>query len=155
MNQASLQSETREIIVDEVFPHAPEALWKTLTNGELMGRWLMAPTGFAAVKGTRFTFQTSPGGSWDGVIQCQVLEAIPNERLVYSWKGGHPDNTGYGSPLDSVVTWTLIRVDNGTRLRLVHAGFVTPRNDSAYNGMSEGWRKVVSKVGALTATPSA
>jgi uncharacterized protein YndB with AHSA1/START domain len=52
MNNAALKSNTQEIVVDEIFPHAPEALWKTLTNGELMGRWLMAPNGFAAVKGT-------------------------------------------------------------------------------------------------------
>ena len=76
-------------MVDEVFPHAPETIWKTLTTGELIGRWLMAPTGFEPVEGTRFTFQTKPGGAWDGVIHCQVLEVIPNERLVYAWKGGH------------------------------------------------------------------
>jgi uncharacterized protein YndB with AHSA1/START domain len=150
MNSAVLESDTQEIVVDEIFPHTPETLWKTLTNGELMGRWLMVPTGFKAVKGTRFTFQTTPGGAWDGVIHCQVLEAIPNERLVYAWKGGHPENTGYGAPLDTVVTWSLTKVGDGTRLRLVHSGFVTPKNDSAYEVMGEGWKKVVAKVGAIS-----
>ncbi len=150
MNNAALESATQEIVVDEVFPHAPETLWKTLTNGELMGRWLMAPTGFAALKGTHFTFQTTPGGAWDGVIHCQVLEAIPNERLVYAWQGGHHENAGYGAPLDTVVTWSLSQVESGTRLRLVHSGFVTPKNDSAYQAMGEGWKKVVAKVGALS-----
>ena len=67
----------------------------------------MAPTGFEPVEGKRFTFQTKPGGDWDGVIHCRVLEVIPNGRLVYAWKGGHEDNIGYGAPLDTVVTWTL------------------------------------------------
>jgi uncharacterized protein YndB with AHSA1/START domain len=116
-----------------------------------MGRWLMEPKGFAAVKGTHFTFQTTPGGAWDGVIHCQVLEVIPNQRLVYAWKGGHPENEGYGAPLDSVVTWSLSKVESGTRLRLVHSGFVIPRNDSAYRGMSDGWQKVVAKVLAISA----
>ena len=106
-----MKSDTQDIVVDEVFPHAPETIWKTLTTGELIGRWLMAPTGFEPVKGTRFTFQTKPAGAWDGVIHCQVLEVMPNERFVYSWKGGHEANVGYGSPLDTVVTWTLSRVD--------------------------------------------
>jgi uncharacterized protein YndB with AHSA1/START domain len=150
MNNAAPSPHTPEIVVDEVFPHAPEQLWKTLTNGELMGRWLMAPTGFAPVKGTHFTFQTTPGGAWDGVIHCQVLEAIPNERLVYAWRGGHERNVGYGAPLDTVVTWTLARVNGGTRLRLVHSGFVLPRNETAYKGMSEGWIKVVARIGALS-----
>ena len=151
MNDVVHEPNTQEIVVDEVFPHAPELLWKTLTNGELMGSWLMAPTGFAAVRGTHFTFQTSPGGAWDGVIHCQVLEVIPNERLVYAWKGGHPENEGYGAPLDSVVTWSLTKVESGTRLRLVHSGFVVPRNDSAYRGMSDGWRKIIAKVFAISA----
>jgi uncharacterized protein YndB with AHSA1/START domain len=139
----------QDIVVEEVFPHAPETLWKALTTSDLIGRWLMAPTGFEAVKGKRFTFQTKPAGEWDGTIHCQVLEVVPCERLVYEWKGGHESNAGYGSPLDTVVTWTLARVGNGTRLRLVHSGFVTPKNDSALNTMGEGWKKVVPNIGAI------
>jgi uncharacterized protein YndB with AHSA1/START domain len=149
MNDADLKSDTQQIVVDEVFPHGPETLWRTLTTGELIGRWLMAPTGFEPVKGKRFTFQTKPAGAWDGVIQCEVLEAIPNERLAYAWKGGEEGNVGYGSRLNTVVTWVLTRVENGTRLRLVHSGFVTPRNDSAFSSMSGAWSKVVQSVGAI------
>jgi uncharacterized protein YndB with AHSA1/START domain len=149
MNDAALKTDTQEIVVDEVFPHAPEAIWKALTTGELIGRWLMKPTGFAPVKGTRFNFQTTPGGAWDGVIHCQVLEAIAHERLVYAWKGGHAANVGYGAPLDTVVTWTLSRVAGGTRLRLVHSGFVAPANDSALKTMSGGWPKVVQQLGTV------
>jgi uncharacterized protein YndB with AHSA1/START domain len=142
-------ADTREIVVEEVFAHAPETIWKTLTTGALIGRWLMAPTGFAPVKGNRFTFQTKAGGAWDGVIHCQVLEVIPNARFVHSWKGGHPDNTGYGAPLDTTVTWTLAQTANGTRLRLVHAGFVVPRNQSALETMGNGWKKVVPSIGGI------
>lgn len=149
MNDAALKTDTQEIVVHEVFPHAPETIWKALTNGELIGRWIMVPTGFEPVKGTHFTFQTTPAGAWDGVIHCQVLEVIPNERLTYAWKGGHEANIGYGSPLDTVVTWTLSRVEGGTRLRLVHSGFITPTNDSAFKTMSGGWTKVVQKLGTV------
>jgi uncharacterized protein YndB with AHSA1/START domain len=150
MNGSASSSATQSIVVDEVFPHAPETIWKTLTNGELMVRWMMAPTGFAPVKDTRFTFQTRPAGSWDGVIHCQVLEVTPNRRLVYSWQGGDESNAGYGSRLRTVVTWTLSKVENGTRLRLVHSGFVTPTNDAAFATMSDGWRKVVKNLIAIT-----
>ncbi len=150
MNDAASKSGTQEIVVDEVFPHAPETIWKTLTTGELIGRWLlMAPTGFEPETGKRFTFQTTPAGGWDGIIHCQVLEVMPNERLAYAWKGGHEGNVGYGSRLDTVVTWTLSRVENGTRVRLVHSGFVLPTNDTAFKNMSEGWKKVVKSVGAI------
>ena len=144
-----IASATRNIVVEETFPHAPETLWKVLTTGALIGRWLMAPTGFEPVKGKRFTFQTKAAGGWDGVIHCQVLEVIPNERIAYSWKGGHESNAGYGSPLDTVVTWTLARTANGTRVRLVHAGFVVPTNESAFQSLGNGWRKVVPSLGAI------
>jgi len=64
MNDAASKSDTQDIVVDEVFPHAPETIWKTLTTGELIGRWIeMAPTGFEPVKGKHFTFQTTPAGA--------------------------------------------------------------------------------------------
>jgi uncharacterized protein YndB with AHSA1/START domain len=150
MNEAARKFDTQDIVVEEVLPHAPEAIWKALTTGELIGRWLhMTPTGFSPVKGTRFTFQTTAAGAWDGVIHCQVLEAVPNERLAYAWKGGHEANVGYGSRLDTVVTFTLSRVEAGTRLRLVHSGFVLPQNDMAFKNMSGGWKKVVPTIGAI------
>lgn len=140
----------QEIVVEEVFPHPPGKVWKALTDGRVMGKWLMEPTGFEPVKGNRFTFRTTPGGQWDGTIHCQVLEVVPNERFVYAWKGGHEANVGYGAPLDTVVTFTLARVEAGTRLKLVHAGFVLPKNETAYRGMSGGWVKVVGNLRTLT-----
>ena len=149
MNDAAIMADSCEIIVDEVFPHTPDVVWKTLTTPELMGRWLMTPTGFEPVEGNRFTYQTTPAGEWDGVIQCEVLEVVPNVRLVHSWRGGHDANADYGSRLDTVVTWTLARSDGGTRVRLVHSGFRMPKNESAFNNMSQGWPKVVQQIGAL------
>jgi uncharacterized protein YndB with AHSA1/START domain len=150
MTQAAMKTATQDIVVEEVFPHAPETIWKTLTTGELIGRWLMEPTGFAPVKGTRFTFQTTPAGAWNGVIRCEVLEVTRNERLSFSWQGGDDGNAQYGSRLDTIVTLSLTKVDRGTRLRLVHSGFVTPKNDGAFRTMSEGWKKVVGRIGAMS-----
>jgi uncharacterized protein YndB with AHSA1/START domain len=97
-----------------------------------VGRWLMIPTGFEPIEGKRFTYQTTPAGAWDGTIHCRVLEVKPNERLTYAWKGGHEGNVGCGSPLDTVVTFILSKAENGTRLRLIHSGFVLPKNETAF-----------------------
>ncbi len=146
---SDVASATRDIVVEEVLPHAPETIWRALTTGALIARWLMAPAGFAPVVGTRFTFQTKAAGAWDGVIHCEVLEVIENERLAYSWKGGHPENAGYGSPLDTVVTWTLEGTAKGTRLRLAHCGFVVPLNRSALETMGRGWQQVVPRIASI------
>ena len=155
MTQAALKVDTQDIVVEEVLPHAPETIWKALTTGDLIARWLMPATGFEPVKGKHFTFQTTPAGAWDGVIRCQVLEVMPNERLVYAWNSGHEGNVGYGSELDTVVTWTLSTVAKGTRLRLVHSGFVLPKNEIAYKNMSEGWKKVVRNLDTIAAEEDA
>jgi uncharacterized protein YndB with AHSA1/START domain len=147
---AALTTETKDIVLDDVFPHAPETIWKALTSAQLIARWLMPPTGFEAVEGNTFTYQTKPGGHWDGVIHCRVLEVVPFRRLVYAWKGGDERNTGYGAPLDTVVTWSLTPVEAGTRIQLIHAGFVLPRNESAYTGMSCGWKTVVRQLNDIS-----
>lgn len=150
MNGSVVQSATQQIVVEEVFPHAAETIWLTLTNGTLIGRWLMEPTGFAPVVGNRFTFRTKPAGAWDGTISCEVLEMTANERFSFSWQGGDAGNAGYGSLLETVVTFTLSPAAGGTRVQIVHSGFVTPTNDSAHESMSEGWRVVIGRLGSLS-----
>lgn len=150
MTDSMVQAEARVIAVDEVFPHAPETIWKTLVHPELIARWLrMTPVGFEPVVGNHFTYQTSAAGEWDGTIRCEVIEVQPQRRLAYRWRGGHAANTGYGSLLDTVVTLTLEPVDGGTRLRVVHSGFELPRNETAYRNMSGGWVGVVARVGEI------
>jgi uncharacterized protein YndB with AHSA1/START domain len=149
MNSAAVQQQTQEIVVEEVFPHAPELVWKALTIGKLITRWLMEPSGFEPVVGNRFTYQTKPAGAWDGTIRCEVLEVVPNACFAYAWRGGDDANQGYGSKLDTLVTWTLTKVPAGTRLRLVHSGFVTPRNDTAFQNMGNGWRTIVPRIGTI------
>jgi uncharacterized protein YndB with AHSA1/START domain len=56
MNDADLKTDTQQIVVDEVFPHAPETIWRTLTTGELIGRWRPANR-LRASEGNRFTFR--------------------------------------------------------------------------------------------------
>lgn len=150
MTNVSDDTRTRDIVVEEIFPHAPALIWRTITSGALMGRWLMVPTGFEPVVGNRFTFQTTAAGPWDGTIHCEVLEIVPEERFVFSWRGGHSDNKGYGSPLNTIVSWSLHRLADGTRVRLTHSGFISPINDHAFGNMSQGWPGVVTKVGELT-----
>lgn len=154
MSAVASKVQTQNIVIDEVFPHAVTTVWKALTSAELISRWLMPPTGFEAVEGNTFTFKTNPAGAWDGTIRCRVLEVVLNQRFAYAWKGGDESNTGYGSALDTVVTWSLTPVEAGTRVRVVHSGFVTPKNDTAYRNMSDGWVKVLQRLDAIAGEDS-
>jgi hypothetical protein len=77
LNNTALSEVTQDIVMDEVFPHPPETIWKTLTTGALIARWPMKPRGFAPVQGTHFTYHQARGR-----ILC------PGQTL--GAKGGNP-----------------------------------------------------------------
>lgn len=149
MNETIAKQASRDIVVDEVFAHSAEMIWKALTDGSLIARWLMPPEGFEAVPGKDFTFRTTPAGAWDGTIRCRVLDVKPARRLSYSWQGGDEGNVGYGSRLDTVVTWILSPLAQGTRVQLIHSGFLVPKNDTAFQNMSRGWRTILPRLNAI------
>ena len=151
MNDVATQPHTQNIVVDELLPHTPKTVWKAITTGAMIARWMMEPTGFEPVVGNRFTFKTTPAGAWDGLIRCEVLQVETDERFVYAWRGGDAANAGYGSPLDTVVTFTLTPVGAGTRLRLIHSGFVLPKNETAYHNLSQGWSKIMQRLDDVAA----
>jgi uncharacterized protein YndB with AHSA1/START domain len=143
-------TETRSIVMEKTLAHPPEKIWRTLTQAELIGQWLM-PNDFVPKVGHRFTFKTKPMGDWDGIVHCEVLQCEPPVLLRYSWKGGADTNPAYGSRLDSTVTWTLSLVEGGTHVRMVHDGFVFPGNQFAFDAMKPGWGKILDSNARVTA----
>lgn len=123
-----------------------ETIWQALTEPDLIAQWFM-PNDFAPEVGHKFTFRTEPVGSWDGVTEGEVLAAEPYWRLQYSWRGGSHELEGFGRYIDTVLTWTLSPLPNGTHVRLEHAGF-TKDNAAVHRLMSGegGWAAVVNRL---------
>ncbi|MFQ5525224.1 MAG: SRPBCC domain-containing protein [Thermoanaerobaculia bacterium] len=66
----------------------------------------------------------------------QVIEVVPQTRIVYEWRYG-------GYPGDSVVSWELSETPSGSKLRLTHEGHETfPRDDPAFSRKAgeAGWK---------------
>jgi uncharacterized protein YndB with AHSA1/START domain len=99
-----------------VYPHPAERVWRALTDPRIVATWLME-TDIEPRVGHRFQFRTKPGPGFDGIVHCEVLEADPPRRLVYSWAGGPTKKK------PTVVMWTLTPAGTGTRLVLEHSGF--------------------------------
>lgn len=130
-------TETRSVIVERELPHAPEKLWRALTQPHLIQEWLMK-NDFAPVIGHRFTLR----GEWGGVLECEVLEIEPNRTLAYTWNFAH-DDPAYS--LESVVTFTLTPTPTGTMLRMEQAGF-NPNQKQALGGAVQGWNAFFGKL---------
>ncbi len=129
--------QTQSIRVEYDLPHPPAKVWRTLTEPELLAKWIMA-NDIRPEVGHRFTFQAEPTPWWDGIVHCEVLELDPPRRLRYSWRSGPA-----ASPLDTEVTWTLAASPSGgTRLILDHAGF-RPSDKFAFDGANKGWQHMV------------
>ncbi len=126
------------------FPHSAEVVWEYLTNSELLAQWLM-PNNFAPIVGHKFQFRTKPkiNFGFDGTVHCEVLELIPREKLVYSWKGGMSKEKPM---LDTIVIWTLTTHGSETVLSLEHKGFRGVKNFMVYFIMNKGWMKISKRL---------
>lgn len=144
----TLDPAIRAITVEEIVPHAADIVWKVLTTPELIQRWLMR-NDFTPGLGQHFSFTDRPRGDWDGTVRCEITAWDPPRQLAYTWVGGSVSNAGDGAALDSVVTWTLTPVPDGTRVRMVHDGFRSPKNDEGYLGMSSGWNTILPRIGQI------
>lgn len=139
-----MQKEIRHLVM---LNKTPDEVWAFLTTPELIELWLMK-NDFKPEVGHEFQFvaRPIPQMDFDGIINCKVLEVVPNKKLVYTWKGG-PGNGVIN--LDSVVTWTLEPKDGGTALQIVHTGFNTDLNPMMYMAMNDGWLKNMNKIDTL------
>lgn len=71
---------TLTLVIERVFPHPPEKLWRALTESSLLAQWMMK-NDFEPVIGHRFQFRTDPTAEWKFVVDCKVLVVDPPVRL--------------------------------------------------------------------------
>jgi uncharacterized protein YndB with AHSA1/START domain len=122
------------LVVERVFPHPPQKLWRALTESTLLAQWMMS-NDFAPAVGHRFQFWTNPVPKWNGVVDCEVLVVDPLKQLSYNWGIG-----GVESGMQWVVLWTLTPAEGGTHLRMEQSGF-SPNQKANYQGAKYGWQK--------------
>ena len=110
------RSQTDSISFEFDLPHAPEKVWRALTDPVLLAEWLLPVAGLRLEPGAAFTFETEPHPGWDGIVNCRILEIDAHRTLSYAWVVG-------GMGLETVVTFRLAPTASGTRLSLVQSGF--------------------------------
>ena len=135
------ESQTEAIAFEFDLPHAPEKVWRALTDPVLLAKWLLPVVEHKLEPGAAFTFKTQPYPGWDGIVNCRFVEIETQRKLSYTWCVPF---------LDTVVTFTLTPSASGTRLSLVQSGF-KPDQKQNFNGARYGWKMMGGKLVDLLA----
>ena len=136
LTDTTAPSQVETISFEFDLPHAPEKVWRALTDPELLGQWLLPVIDLRLEPGASFTFKTQPYPGWDGTVDCRFLEIETDRKLSYTWAVPF---------LDTVVTFTLTPTASGTRLSLVQSGF-KPDQKRESGGARYGWKMMGGKL---------
>jgi uncharacterized protein YndB with AHSA1/START domain len=135
------QSQGEAISFEFDLHHAPEKVWRALTDPVLLAEWLLPVMDLKLERGAAFTFKAQPQPGWDGVVNCRFVEIEAQRKLSWTWVVGD---------IDTVVTFTLTPAASGTRLSLVQSGF-KPDQKKNFGGARYGWRMMGGKLVDLLA----
>ena len=135
------RSQSESISFEFDLHHAPEKVWRALTDPELLAEWLLPVVDLELEPGAAFTFKSQPQPGWDGIVNCRFLEIEAQRKLSWRWVVGD---------IDTVVTFTLTPTASGTHLSLVQSGF-KPHQKQNLGGACYGWKMMGGKLVDLLA----
>jgi uncharacterized protein YndB with AHSA1/START domain len=149
-----MTSTTPTVRLERVIRAPRHELYRAWLEPDLLRRWLDP----GELQVTRVEVEERVGGPfrvWQGTpagdaggFECQILELVPDERIVLRWGFVGPERTE-GPIFDSLLTVTFGEVDERiTALTLTHE-----RLDDLYAAMPEvadnvaaGWKAVLDKL---------
>ena len=129
-------AQTASISFEFDLRHAPEKVWRALTDPALLAEWLLPVIDLKLETGAAFTFKTQPYPGWDGTVNCRFVEIEAQRKLTYTWTVPF---------LETVVTFTLTPTASGTRLSLVQSGFKREQKQE-FGGARYGWKMMGGKL---------
>jgi uncharacterized protein YndB with AHSA1/START domain len=137
------------------------SVFRAWLDPEVIRCW-MAPGGLEVRRaevddrvGGRYRIWHAENGSDVGGFECEIIELVPDKRIVFRWGFIGPDRNEE-SKYDSLLTITVREASSGTTiLTLVHERLdelAAAMPDVAAN-VEIGWRLVVDKLANLLAAP--
>jgi len=127
------------VIVEKIYPVPASRVWQAITNKEQMKEWYFTIDDFQLEEGAEFNFHVVFEGK-DFQHRCVIKEIIPEKKLVHTWT--HPKQ----SKGESLVTWQLVPVEEGTKLLLTHTGienFADAGEDYSLESHKQGWEEIL------------
>jgi uncharacterized protein YndB with AHSA1/START domain len=142
--------------LERLIPAPPGLVYQAWLDPNLLARW-MAP---GSLTMARAEVEEWPGGSYRiwhedsgrdaGGFEAELLELVPDERLVFRWGFVGPERTE-GPVFDSRLTVTLSAdADGRTLLTLVHEqlGELAAAMPAVAENVGPGWDSALGKLAA-------
>jgi uncharacterized protein YndB with AHSA1/START domain len=142
------------VLIERTFSAPAEKLYRAWLEPDLILQW-MAPGSFTIPRaevdervGGKYSIWHSQDGEPQGGFESEILELVPNERIVFAWGFVGPERSD-GPVYDSKLTVTFNEDPKGdTKLTLLHEQL-----DSLRAAMPEGaemvgpgWDMVLDKL---------
>jgi len=126
------------IIKEQLFKHSIEKVWNAISNQEEISTWFLKAD-FKPELGYAYSFKSE--GESCTEINGVVKEADPY-TLIYTW-------VVQDTNVETVVTWKLEEVEQGTKLYLEHSGISDYAGDTAikmFDNFNGGWDNCVAEL---------
>jgi uncharacterized protein YndB with AHSA1/START domain len=143
--------------LERTIPAPPAEVYRAWLDPDLLRRWL-APGGLEVTRaevdervGGRFRIWQADAGADAGGFECELLELVPDRRIVYRWGFVGPQRTD-GPAYDSLLTVTLADAPGGTTaLTLVHERLdeLAAAMPQVADNVEPGWASALDKLSEL------
>jgi uncharacterized protein YndB with AHSA1/START domain len=153
MNQITT-TERPVVRIERTMAAPPAAVYRAWLEPDLVRQW-MCPGDFEATDiqidarvGGRYRVAHALGGSEAGGFLSEILELVPDRRLVFRWGFAGPQ-WAEGPVYDSLLTVTFeATADGGTLLTLVHERLddLAAAMPEAARLVGPGWEEVLGKL---------
>lgn len=127
------------------------AVFRALTDSEELTQWWPDIGTFEPRVGGKFHFtflaeRHKEMGEKDHKLDGEILELVPNRKLVYTFIPDEEYRPDGMRPKATVVTWTLEEIgDNRTKVTLVHSGF-SKDMEKHFKDVTAGWTYFVARL---------
>ena len=109
-------TERFSVVREVAIAASPETVWRFLVDPAKAVRWMGVAASLDARPGGAYRVEVLPGD----VVRGEFLEVDPPRRLVHTW--GWETSAGSVPPGSTTVAFDLVPHDDGTLLRVTHAG---------------------------------
>jgi uncharacterized protein YndB with AHSA1/START domain len=125
-----------EVRLEVTIGAPPDLVYRLLTEGDLLIRWMGISAQLDPRPGGMFRFEVAPGHFCSGHYQ----ETVPGRRVVFTW--GYESDAMPLAPGSTTVEVDIEPYGEASVVRLVHRGLEGPMTSMH----AEGWSKYLARL---------